>query len=260
MKKQILLTGMLTVSLLIPVSEAKAQGWPTFDVAKLASLITNLVGRFQPIPQVLSRVNQVKTTMSQIQAVGQAAMSGDLKSIGQAAAGALQSDAFTGGKKSKISDAAEGANGASDASKKIKETMFAANKDEISMEERQEIGEDRKEFRKAANAETLATSFYMAVNSAQQSEERFKKADEAMKNAETIQDSVNANTMMIMNGNYERLNQIAIRLADLKKQTAEYVNSLPVSGYKKPDPAKNMKLGQGEYSVKEKDEIDVDFE
>ena len=55
MKKQILLTGMLTISLLIPVSEAKAQGWPTFDVAKLASLITNLVGRFQPIPQVLIR-------------------------------------------------------------------------------------------------------------------------------------------------------------------------------------------------------------
>ena len=98
MKKQILLTGMLTISLLIPVSEAKAQGWPTFDVAKLASLITNLVGRFQPIPQVLSRVNQVKTTMSQIQAVGQAAMSGDLKSIGQAASGALKSGACTGGK------------------------------------------------------------------------------------------------------------------------------------------------------------------
>lgn len=128
------------------------------------------------------------------------------------------------------------------------------------MDEYQQITETRQEFQDAANAETLATSFYMVVNSAQQSEERFKKADEAMKNAETIQDSVNANTMMIMNGNYERLNQIAIQLANLKKQTAEHVVSLPVNGYTKPEPAKNMKLGQGEYSVQEKDEIDVDFE
>ena len=260
MKKQIILTSMLTISLLMPVSEAKAQGWPTFDVAKLASLITNLVGRFQPIPQVLSRVNQVKTTMSQIQAVGQAVVSGDLKAIGQAAAGALQSGAFTGGKKSAVSDAAEGANGAKDASGKIQDTMFAPKDKEISMSERTEIDDTRAEMLKAAKAETLATSFYMVVNSAQQSEERFKKADEAMKTAETLQDAVNANTMMIMNGNYERLNQIALLLVDLKQTTAEHLNTLPVSGYKKPDPAKDMKLGEGEYSVKEKDEIDVDFE
>ena len=260
MKKQIILTSVLTLSLLMPVTEARAQGWPTFDVAKLASLITNLVGRFQPIPQVLSRVNQVKTTMSQIQAVGQAAMSGDLKSIGQAAAGALQSGAFTGGKKSDVSNAAEGANGASDASKKIKETMFSAKNKETSMDAIREISAARKEFKKAADAEALATSFYMAVNSAAQSEERFKKADEAMKNAETLQDSLNANTMMIMNGNYERLNQIALQLASLKRRTAEYVLTLPASGYTKPEPAKNMKLGEGEYSVEEKDEIDVDFE
>lgn len=260
MKKQILLTGMLTVSLLMPVSEAKAQGWPTFDVAKLASLITNLVGRFQPIPQVLSRVNQVKTTMSQIQAVGQAAVSGDLKSIGRAAAGALKSGAFSGGKKSKISKAAEGADGAADASKKVKEIMFVSEKEDVSMEERQQVTDERKEYKKAVDAEVLSTAFYMAVNSAKQSEERFKKADEAMKNAETVQDAVNANTMMLMNGNYERLNQIALLLAKLKSKATDGVISSPAGGREKPEPVKNLKLGEGEYSVEEKDEIDVDFE
>ncbi len=260
MKKQVILTGLLTVSLLMPVSEAKAQGWPTFDVAKLASLITNLVGRFQPVPQVLSRVNQVKTTISQIQAVGQAALAGDLKSIGKAAAGALQSGAFTGGKKSKIASAAEGSNSAADASKEITKTMFSQKNKETSNDEYQEIQAARKEFLKDAKAEALATAFFMVTNSATQSEERFKKADEAMKNAETVQDAVNANTMMVMNGNYEKLNQIALKLATLKQQTAGYLITLPTTGYKKPEPVKNMKLGEGEYSVKEKDEIDVDFE
>lgn len=259
MKKQILLTGMLTISLLIPVSEAKAQGWPTFDVAKLASLITNLVGRFQPIPQVLSRVNQVKTTMSQIQAVGQAAMSGDLKSIGQAASGALKSGAFTGGKKIDVVKAAEGK--AEDAMKAIKEKMFFLQDQSPSMEESREIDKARKEFKKAANSEALSISLYMAINAAEQSEERFKKADEAMKNAETLQDSVNANTMMIMNGNYGRLNQIALKLAELQKTTSTLISSTPSSGFKKPEPIKGLKLRSGEeYSVEEKDEIDVDFE
>ena len=260
MKKQVILTGLLTVSLLMPVSEAKAQGWPTFDVAKLASLITNLIGRFQPVPQVLSRVNQVKTTISQIQAVGQAALSGDLKSIGKAAAGALQSGAFTGGKQSKISKAAEGSNGASDASKEVKNTMFAKKGEEMSSDAFLAIQKAREDFLKEAQSEALSTAFYMVTNSKPQSDERFKKADEAMKNAETVQDAINANTLMIMNGNYECLNQIALKLATLKQTAAEYLIALPSTGYQKPKPAKNMKLGEGEYSVQEKDEIDVDFE
>mgnify|MGYP007082501557 FL=1 len=129
------------------------------------------------------------------------------------------------------------------------------------MEESREIDQARKEFKKSATAEALGTSLYMAINSAQQSEERFKKADEAMKNAETLQDSVNANTMMIMNGNYERLNQIALKLAELQKATSTLISSTPSSGFKKPEPVKGLKLRSGEeFSVEEKDEIDVDFE
>lgn len=49
------------------------------------------------------------------------------------------------------------------------------------MEESREIDKARKEFKKAANSEALSISLYMAINAAEQSEERFKKADEAMK-------------------------------------------------------------------------------
>ncbi len=261
MKKQIFLTGMLTLALLTPVSDAQAQGYPTFDVAKLASLITNLIGRFQPVPQVLSRVNQVKSTIAQVQAVGQAALSGDLKALGQAAAAGLQSDAFSGGKpKSDIETAAQGDNGAADASKKIKETLFSLQDGKkLSVDEISAIREARKELKKNADTEVFAKALYMTMNAPKMSEERFKKADEAMKNAETIQDGVNANTLMIMAGNFERLNQISIDLANMKKLTIEKVNKMPTSGYKKPEAVKGMEIGGVTYSDEEKDEADVNF-
>ena len=160
MKKQIVLTGLLTLVLLTPASKAQAQGYPTFDVAKLASLITNLIGRFQPVPQVLSRVNQVKSTIAQVQAVGQAVMSGDLKALGQAASKGLQLDSFTGGRsKSPIETAGEGSNGAADAAKKIKDTLFFLDKrKEQTMEDYQKISAARKEYEKNVASEVLTKS------------------------------------------------------------------------------------------------------
>ena len=261
MKKQKFLTGMLLIALLMPVSEAKAQGWPTFDVAKLASLITNLIGRFQPVPQVLSRVNQVKSTISQIQAVGQAALSGDLKALGKAAAAGLQMDSFTKGRsQSPIESAAKGSNGSSDSSKAIKDTLFALNDENIgSVETYKEQKKVRKEYRRSVSSETLSKAFYLAMNAATLSQERFEKADKAMKEAETIQDSINANTMMIMAGNYERLNMISVELAKTKKNLVEKLSGMPINGFIKPTPTKNVKMGDVEYSDQEKDEIDVDM-
>ena len=259
MKKQIFLTGMLTLALLTPVSEAQAQGWPTFDVAKLASLITNLIGRFQPVPQVLSRVNQVKSTISQVQAVGQAALSGDLKALGKAAAAGLQLDSFTNGRsQSPVEASAKGANGAKDAMKAVKNSLFNL-KENATTEERKEINVVRREYQAAVSSEVLAKAFYMAMNAGKQSAERFKKADEAMKNAETVQDSVNANTLMIMAGNYERLNQISLELSKMKKELVGRVNSMPSGGFAKPAPIKDLEMGAGKYTEEEKDEIDVDY-
>ena len=259
MNRKVLLTGLLTVALLAPVSEAHAQGWPTFDVAKLASLISNLIGRFQPIPQVLSRVNQVKTTIAQVQAVGQAALSGDLKAVGKAAAAGLQDGAFGERGTALFEKAAKGNNGATDATKKIKETLFSLKSAAPSQEERDKVSEARDEIFKKVSSEKMAKALYLAVNGTLLSAERFKKADEAMKNAETVQDSVNANTLMIMAGNYEKMNQISLQLSELKKITAAQIKTMPVGPRKKPVPVKNLKIGDFTYSDEEKDEIDVKF-
>ena len=274
MKKQIFLTGMLTLALLMSSSPAKAQGWPTFDVAKLASLISNLIGRFQPIPQVLSRVNQVKSTMAQVQAAGKAAMAGGLKDIGKKAAAGLQSDAFNGGRKqSALEKRASGANGATGSSQVVKSTLFASNtKGNLTIDERNAIEKARKEYKQNVKSEVLSKSFYMAMNGPAQSAERFEKATEVMQNAETIQDSINANTMMIMAGNFERMNRIVIDLSKLKQKTVDRLDSLPVAGYTKPkkagtkaqaenDPDRyfHVEMGESEYVEQEKDEADVDF-
>lgn len=262
MKKRILLTGLMTLALLTPISEAKAQGWPTFDVAKLASLITNLIGRFQPIPQVLSRVNQVKTTMSQIKAVGQTAMAGDLKALGKTASKGLQQDSFINGRaKNFLEEAAGGVNGATDAAKQAKSVLFSLKKGKVpTTEEFTAINNIRKKMKDEASSEFLSASLYMAMNAQRQSQERFKKAEEALAKAETIQDNVNANTMMIMAGNFERLNQIALSLVTLKQKTIGSLNAMPTFGFVKPEMIKNLKMGASVFTEQEKDEADVNFD
>ena len=262
MKRRIFLTGLLTLALLTPVSDAKAQGWPTFDVAKLASLITNLIGRFQPIPQVLSRVNQVKTAMSQIKAVGQTAMAGNLKALGKAASEGLQQDAFTNGRaKNFLEKAAEGVNGATDATKQAKSALFSLNKNKTPTTEDFTVTNNlRKKMSNEVSSEVLSTSLYLVMNAPQQSIERFKKADDALAKAETIQDSINANTMMIMVGNYERLNQIVLSLVTLKQKAIGALNAMPTFGFVKPEMIKDLKMGDSVYTEQEKDEADVNFD
>ena len=80
-----------------------------------------------------------------------------------------------------------------------------------------------------------------------------------MKNAGTIHDSVNANTMMIMAGNYERLSQISLELVRIKQEMVDKMVAMPVAGYSKPQPVKDLKMGDAVFSEEEKDEIDVDF-
>ena len=262
MKKQIFLTGMLTLALLVPAPEAKAQGYPTFDVAKLASLITNLIGRFQPVPQILSRVNQVKSTMAQVKAVGQAALSGDLKALGQAAAAGLLKDAFTKGRsKNSIEQAATGSNGATDASKEVKGSLFILDtKKAPSVDEIRAVNEARQEYKASVNSEALSKGLFLTKSAPEQAAERLKKASEAMENAGTIQDSINANTMMLMVGNFGRLNQLSLDMVRLKQKTVKRINDIPSAGFTKPKPVKNLKMGDGEYTEQEKDEADVNFE
>lgn len=260
MKKRIFSTGFLIFALLAPASGAYAQGYPTFDVAKLAGLITNLVGRFQPIPQVLSRVNQVKSTISQIQAVGTAVVSGDLKSLGKMAAGALKSDAFSNGRpKSDVASAAEGDDGAKKASQKVKDTLFSLKENvEMTMDDVDRLSKARDQYVKDINEEARARVMFILMNATEQAKKRFEKAEEALSNAESIQDSINANTMTIMAGNFERLNQIALALSSLRMNTASHIYATPLGGYRKPDPYK-LELGDVKYTAEEKGGPDVDL-
>lgn len=269
MKKKILLTGLLSLALMTPAAPAKAQGWPTFDVAKLASLISNLIGRFQPVPQVLSRVSQVKSTMEQVKAAGKAAMAGGLKEIGKQAASGLKKNAFSGGKKASPIDTAHDASASSEQAKSY---LFALGKKELTQAEKNKIRENRAEYKKKVQDEVLSTAFYMAMNGPAQSAERFEKATEVMTNAGTVQDAINANTMMIMAGNYERMNRLVIDLALLKRDSLGKLEAVPVGGYHFPkkagtkDQAANdpehyyyIELGDEEYVEQEKDEADVDL-
>ncbi len=244
MKKK-LLTIALAFCFLLPAEHAQA-GWPTFDVTKLAQLISNLVGRFQPVPQVLSRVNQVKSQLEQIQATAQGAL-GDLKSMGTSAVKGVAASA-----KSKIEEKAE-SSGAKEAMSYVKSEMFA--KAGMTQEQLQAIIKEREALVQEAKAQLFAKAFYYAKNAADLANERFTKADEAMSSAESLHDSINANTMMVMAGNYEALGQIALRLAEMKYSSALNLSSLPVVQLVKP----TVTVYSDGSSVEEKDEVDVNF-
>jgi len=264
MKKRIFLISLLMFAFLTPVSGAHAQGYPTFDVAKLASLITNLIGRFQPVPQVLSRINQVKETIKQIEAVSKDAVVGKLKSFASSASSAFQEGAFSNGlPKSVIAEAAASADGAKQAAQKVMDTMFVLNdnvQQDISttMAQIQQAEQARKEYVDRMSKEALAKLLYMTSTASEMAQERMQKANEAVKNAQSIQDGINANTMMIMVGNFERLNQILVSLVSLKRQVVAGICSTPVTGYKKPDPYK-LSLGGAEYVEDVKGGPDVDL-
>lgn len=256
LNKRYISTGILALALLMPVSEAKAQGWPIFDVAKLASQITNLVGRFQPVPQVLSRVNQVKSTLEQIKAAGQAAMSGDLKSLGKQASGALKSDVFSK-KKTPADKAAEGSdsNGSALASAKIKDVYYiiGGEKAQGAIEEvakaRQTLNDDTKDF---YSTKTL----HAAMNAAKDAGVRVKAIDDAMANATTLHDNVNANTIALMANNFEKLNRITLLVAEMSKNTTGKILQSPMAGFEKPELPK---LEGVEGNLVVKDEINVDL-
>lgn len=258
LNKRSIYTGLLTLALLMPVSEAKAQGWPNFDVAKLASLITNLVAKFQNVPGVLNRINQVKSTLSQIQAVGQAAMAGDLKALGKQAAGSLKADSFTGGKKSPVEEAAEGSdsNGSAVAAGKLKDVYFLSSAQKKDKAAQEAVKQARTELQNGTQDYMITKSLHLAMNSTKDTEARMKSINDALSNAQTLQDNLNANTMVIMANNFEKLNRISLMIAQMKKMSTDQIMKMPYTGFEKPEPPKLEGAG-GQLNIK--DEIDVDL-
>ena len=266
MKKQLLLLGLIAFSLLTPVSQARAEeeekSWPVFDVAKLASLVTNLVARYQVAPQTVERISQVNTMVENIKGVNQASVARDLKEMIQEVNKGVSQESYAFGSKAKddITEAAAGANGAKDAAKKVKDVLFLSTDDgEPSEADRRRIVNVRKQYKKNLEYETVARSLYVAISGPMNMEEYFNKADKALREAETLQDSINANTMMVMVGNFGRINQISLSLADMRYKMFATISQLSLTGYMKPCPIKDLQMAKSVYNEQEKDEINVNF-
>ena len=262
MKKRIFLLGLMAFSLLTPVSQARAEeddkSWPVFDVAKLASLVTSLVARYQSVPEDVRRVTQLNEMIENIKAVNQATVAAELKAMtDQVKRGVAQENYRFGSGKTQIEEAAQGANGAKDAAKKIKEVLFYPK--DAPADERKRVAEARKEYKRNLDSEAVARSLYATFGTTPNVENYFRKAAGAMENAGTFQDGVNANTMMIMVGNFIRINQMALALAGLRDYAFTQIKDMPPGGYFIPCPIKNMTAGKSVYNEQEKDEIDVDF-
>lgn len=254
-KKHKILIGLMTGVFLMPLSEAKAQGWPTFDVAKLSALVMNLAGRYQPIPSGLQRISQVKDIQSQVKGVAAGEISGELKSFGKEALKSVQGDSFSFGK---TAVAKAGDSGAAAASKKAEETLFL-KKGQPTSEQIAAMKEARAEANELALNQLAAKSVYMISNGPKENAERIEKIMKADADAATLQDKVNANTMAIMANNVEMLNQISLLMAKMEYDISTYINDMPPTGYTKPTAP--VIEGPSEYNDSfEKDEIDVDLE
>lgn len=259
MKKHVFITGVLAVSLLMPVGEAKA-GWPTFDVAKLSSLITNLVARYQPIQPALTHINQLKTSAEQVQSFAKAVVTLDINQIGKQAQTAFKAGAFLVGDTMHYMDVAKGSNGVKDAMKNLKNDFFALDQKEVTSEDKTKIAGARVAAVKDANKEAMVTAMYMATTGVEQVQKSMEKATEAAKNASSLHDNVNAATLALMSTNFAKMNQLVVKLANMKKEQTKQFSSLSISGYSKPQTIKNYKLGEGTYSEEEKEEINVNFD
>lgn len=259
MKKHVFITGMLAASLLMPVGEAKA-GWPTFDVAKLSSLITNLVARYQPIQPALTHINQLKTSAEQVQSFAKAVVTLDINQIGKQAQTAFKAGAFLVGDTMHYMDVAKGSNGVKDAMKNLKNDFFVLDQKEVTSEDKTKIAGARVAAVRDANKEAMVTAMYMATTGVEQVQKSMEKATEAAKNASSLHDNVNAATLALMSTNFAKMNQLVVKLANMKKEQTKQFSSLSISGYSKPQTIKNYKLGEGTYSEEEKEEINVNFD
>ena len=266
MRKKILLVGILTVSLLSSVPQAQAEekeGWPVFDVLKLSSLVSSLVARYQIVPQEIERVAQVKNMIEQIRGVNQAAVAGELGKMVHEVTESVRQETYSNGEPANASILKAAKNSAREGSDKAKKELFALSKDRKSrpsFEEIEKVDKLRRKMQHEVASEVFAKSLYMAVNAPQNMNTYLLKADQAMAKAETLQDSVDANTMMLMVGNLGRINQIALDLAEMKNLLMGAVNRLSLTGYQEPDPKQKWVMGESEFQVEAKDKVNVKFE
>ena len=258
LKKQLILTGFLTAALFAP---AQAKAWITVDVTKATGLISALASRYQPIATTLERIEQVKETKATIDSTAKAAMAGDLKSAGKTAAKLSSRDTFS--KMPDLPFEKEAKNGASakEVSDAVWDTYFfptGANP------EQDQIVKKRKARRNLWNKVQMtfkAKSMYFAMTADERAKKRMAETKKAQEKIKTVQDAVNAGTMLIMSRNFEMLNQVSWLTTQSMQDTIIRMNNSPFARYVKPEPPKFDKEAVKEMGdLKVKDEADVDLQ
>lgn len=255
-KKRTIFVGVMTAVFLLSPSGAKAQGWPVFDVAKLAGLITHLAGRLQPIPQNVQRISQIKDMKTQIQATATGTISGGLKSMAGDLAKSLDGNAFSFGS-TKVDKAGE--EGAEAATKAFETSMFHEKGKERSKDDISETLEAREEMRELARKQLMSKALYTTSTGPEETKKWLEKIEKANEEAKSLEDKVNANTLAVIANSYERLNQLTLKLAQAEYDIADYMTNTPPGGYEKPKPMTFTEKSDYQDSF-EKDEIDVDLE
>lgn len=258
LKRKLILTGLLTTALMTPA--AAQAGWPTYDVAKLASLISNLAARYQPIAGLVQRTEQLAEMKKQIEAAGKAAMSGDVKSMGKVAGKALKSDSFSSIPPLPHEKKAKNGGSAQEVTDVLWDTYFFKQNENPSQAQMNEKRKARELMRAKVELVYKAKSLYYTNKAKSAGEERVKKIENAMEKAGTLQDAVNANTVAVMSLNFERLDQVSMMVSQLQREGVRQLYKAPFTRMTKPEPPEFGAEAEKEMgSLKVKDEADVDL-
>ena len=261
LNKQLILTGALTAVLVAPM-QAKA-GWPTIDIAKATAYITETSARYQPAAAQLQRIEQVLETLKTIQATATAAMAGDLKAIGQNVAPLMKRKTFTGaaGKDLPFEKIAKNGSSPEEVSNSVWDTYFlpagtVPTKDQIKTKRNA-----RSKLWIKVQLAYKTKALYYSMMGPSLAEKQLKALQKTKYQTASLQDAVNAGTVAQMAVNFERLNQISMRVAQLQKDTIVRMNNTPYVRYSKPQPPKfDAQTVKEMGDLKIKDEADVDLQ
>ena len=102
---------------------------------------------------------------------------------------------------------------------------------------------------------------YFTFTANERAKKRMAETKKAQEKIKTVQDAVNAGTMLIMSRNFEMLNQVSLLTTQSMQDTIIRMNNSPFARYVKPEPPKFDKEAVKEMGdLKVKDEADVDLQ
>ena len=258
LKKQLILTGCLTVALFAPMT---ANAWSTIDVTKATGLVSALASRYQPIATTLERIEQVKETKANIDAAAKGVMSGDLKAAGKTAASLTKNDTFVNMPDLPFEKEAKNGATAKEVSDIVWDTYFVPAGTEPDQDQIKKKRIARRKLWAKVQMVFKTKSMYFASTADDRAKKRMEQVKKAQENVKTVQDAVNAGTLLVMSRNFEMLNQVSLLATQSMQDTVIRMNKTPYARYSKPEPPKFDKEVVKEMGdLKIKDEADVDLQ